>query len=281
MAFLLGSFWGFEPKEAVGCNRRMLQEGKGRFATSWEDEGRKFRLEKRTNGVGRFVLCSILDLESKRFCLVFPEGKGLLGGWAILAEKSLDGPREVEMRAFVDVGRVTTGRVGDTFWLQLGGRELLSRGDQLGRCLVGRWGEELILESDLVLLKRWGELLWNLKGGVRFAKLGGLIFLMEFENGDEAERVLKKGVQWFQNRVLRLERWNTEAGSLQLGNPAKEVWVRVVGLPLHFWNGEVFRKIGNYCGGFVGVDNDMRSFSQLQWARILVKSEGIDLPRTL
>ena len=36
---------------------------------------------------GRFLLCSFVDLETKRFCLVFLEGKGLLGGWAILAEK--------------------------------------------------------------------------------------------------------------------------------------------------------------------------------------------------
>ena len=37
----------------------------------------------------------------------------------------------------------------------------------------------------------------------------------------------------------------------------------VVGLPLHFWNEEVFWKIRNCCGGFVGVDEDTRSFSQL------------------
>ena len=44
-------------------------------------------MERRVNGAGRFVLCSIVDLEAKRFCLVFIEGMGLLGGSAILAEK--------------------------------------------------------------------------------------------------------------------------------------------------------------------------------------------------
>lgn len=125
-----------------GIEECCREEKEGRFVTSWENEGRKFRLERKINRVGRFVLCSVLDLESKRFCLVFPKGKGLLGGWPILAEKlrflgvvtrdeamslqgqavgrvekSLDRPREVEMRVFVDVARATTERVWVAFWL--------------------------------------------------------------------------------------------------------------------------------------------------------------------
>ena len=63
------------------------EEKKGRLVKVWEEEGRKFRLERRVNGAGRYVLCSVVDVEAKRFCLVFPEGKGVIGGWAILAEK--------------------------------------------------------------------------------------------------------------------------------------------------------------------------------------------------
>lgn len=110
---------------------------------------------------------------------MFPEGKGLLGRWVTLAEKlrslgvitcdeamtllipaagrdkkSLDRPREFEKRAFVDISRASAGRVGDALWLQLGGREMWCRGDQLGLCLFGRWGEGSILESKLVSLKR-------------------------------------------------------------------------------------------------------------------------------
>ena len=54
-----------------------------------------------------------------------------------------------------------------------------------------------------------------------------------------------------------------------------------MGLPLQFWNQEVFRKLRDSCGGFVVVDNDTTNFVQLQWARLLVRSEGKDLPRTL
>ena len=43
----------------------------------WEEEGRKYRMERRSNEAVRFLLCSVRDLEAKRFCLIFPEGKGL------------------------------------------------------------------------------------------------------------------------------------------------------------------------------------------------------------
>ena len=33
---------------------------------SWKVEG-KYRLEKRSNGAGRFVLCSVVDAGEKRF----------------------------------------------------------------------------------------------------------------------------------------------------------------------------------------------------------------------
>ena len=61
----------------------------------------------------------------------------------------------------------------------------------MGRCLVGRWGKDSILESEMISLRRWGERLWNLKRGVRFSKLGGAFFLLEFEDGEEAKRVWK------------------------------------------------------------------------------------------
>ena len=61
----------------------------------------------------------------------------------------------------------------------------------------------------------------------------------------------------------------------------KKAWVRVVGLLLHFWSREVFRKIGEGCGGFATVDEDTAAFKELQWARILVKSEGLTWPISL
>ena len=61
----------------------------------------------------------------------------------------------------------------------------------------------------------------------------------------------------------------------------KEVWVRVMGLPLHLWSREVFKKIGDCCGGFVAVDESTVALKELQWARLLVKSEGTEWSSSL
>lgn len=43
----------------------------------------------------------------------------------------------------------------------------------------------------------------------------------------------------------------------------------------------MFRKIGNGYGGFNAMDEVMASLFELQWARILVKLVGRDLPSTV
>ena len=148
---------------------------------SWEGEGRKFRLERYANEAGRYILCFVHDLEEKRFSLVFPEVRGILGGWVLLGDKlrSLgivtpiedkvgfgtacvkEGRRdEVQVeekekkQSFVEVAKAKARRIGDVVWLQLGGRVLRSRDEQLGRCLVGQWGEVMVQFPDLAWLRR-------------------------------------------------------------------------------------------------------------------------------
>ena len=40
----------------------------------------------RKNHYGRFLLCSVTDLDGRRHRLLFPEGNGLLNGWTMLEE---------------------------------------------------------------------------------------------------------------------------------------------------------------------------------------------------
>ena len=97
----------------------------------------------------------------------------------------------------------------------------------------------------------------------------------------EAERVLARGKRKVLGSVLMMERWHPEVGCFSNGAFASEVWVRVVGLPLHLWNREVFKLIGDGCGGFITVDNKTESMAELQWARLLVKSVGRDTPSSV
>ena len=54
---------------------------------AWRENGRSFRLERKENNAGRFLLCSVTDGEGKKHWLVFQERRGFLNGWTTLAEK--------------------------------------------------------------------------------------------------------------------------------------------------------------------------------------------------
>ena len=47
------------------------ENGNRRWFLDWEEGRRKYKLECRSNEVGR-LLCSVRDLETKRFYLIFP-----------------------------------------------------------------------------------------------------------------------------------------------------------------------------------------------------------------
>ena len=52
-----------------------------------EEEGRSYKIERRSNKAGDFLYCSVRDLGRKSFGICIPEGKGLVSGWKIMAEK--------------------------------------------------------------------------------------------------------------------------------------------------------------------------------------------------
>ncbi|RVX18713.1 putative ribonuclease H protein [Vitis vinifera] len=241
-----------------------------------EEGGRKYRLECRSNKAGRYLLCSVRDLEAKRFCLVFPEGKGLVRGWFLLAQKlralGISNPamskgdlgtsnsikdgyrvkgKEKGKRVCPEAVRKETGELKEALWVHVGERDLLSREEQLSRCLVGCFGDSVEAVPSLSLLKEWAYESWSLKGGLKISSLGGAL------------------------------KWGPEVGCCRNGSHLKEVWVKVVGLPLHLWSREVFKSIGESCGGFIAMDEETTFFSELQWARILVRALGKFRPGTL
>ena len=128
------------------------------------------------------------DVEAKKYCLVFPEGKGLVGGWFLLAKKLralgistpamskvfLGDPisekvgcsyKEKVKGTYVDALRVKTEEPGESLWVHLGDRELLCREEQLSCCVVGCFGDSSDSVPPLSSLKGWVHARWALKEG--------------------------------------------------------------------------------------------------------------------
>ena len=101
--------------------------------------------------------------------------------------------------------------------------------------------------------------------------LGRGLWLFELESKKEVDRVLMFGRRRFGTNLVHLKTWGEDLGCSSQGNSEEKAWVRVVGLPVHLWSWKILEKIGDACGGFLAVDEDTDTLTELGWARILVK----------
>ena len=256
--------------------RERKREAKGEriFKSTW--------LESKVNNAGRFLLCSVTDGERKKHWLVFLEGRGFLNGWTMLAEK-IRGmgfkPRleNIPMRiATVDTAKggvsrskklVTWGGKPalkdveegsssgkNAVWVDVGdcvyGKEVGS----LQFSMIGRCKKNPEFYPTVEELEVWFREAWSLNEGVKLAVLNEDLLILEFNSPEKAKWVYESG--------------RRSKGSVQ------EAWIRVVGLPLHLWTTEIFRKLGDVCGGFVTVDEDTEMKKEVKWARLLIKLSG-------
>ena len=121
----------------------------------WLEGGRVYRVESRYNDIGRFILCLVHSMEAKRFVLVFPGRKGLLGGWGILVGKlcnlgvtlgsqvskgvplvvgqSKEGTltRVSFVMSFADKAKKGLEALGEVVWFQMGEKEVCLKNDSL------------------------------------------------------------------------------------------------------------------------------------------------------
>ena len=281
-------------------------------ALAWWENGRFFRLESKVNKAGRFLLCSVSDGEGKKHWLVFPEGMGFIKGWCLLAEKirglgfksrAENNPRRTETLVLSKREEECTSlrknivtcegesalrdvKVGDrsvinAAWVDVGD---CIHGKALGflqSCLIGRWEIQPVSYSGIEELETWFRDAWSLNKEVMLTGLNEDLMLLEFNSPEKAKWVLESGRRSFKGGRIQLDWWSPESGCIRSRGVGQKVWIRVVGLPLHLRKPEILRKIGDACGGFVAEDKGTGMKKEMKWARMLIKSEGKDMPNTV
>ena len=276
----------------------------------WWENGRYFRLERKENNAGRFILCSVNDAEGKKHRLVFPEGRGFVNGWTMLAEKIRGlGFKALQenkpMRNVTEVlskgeekkwtspskNKVTWGgqhrfkveevagsSVDSAVWMDVGDFVFGKGLGPLQFCLIGKWKTKPNPYPTAKVMEVWFREAWRINGEVRIAALNEDLFLLEFDVPEKAKWVLVSGIRSFKGGTLQFEWWSPESGCLRRKDLGREVWIRVVGLPLHLWTPEILRKLGDACGGFVAVDKNTELKTEVKWARMLVRMVGKSRP---
>ncbi|RVX02242.1 hypothetical protein CK203_028314 [Vitis vinifera] len=242
-----------EVEDRRGKIQGCIVEKKG-GASSWVRLG----AESLTLFLEGLNLCikGVSDVEGKRFCIFVPRGRRDKKGWTIMAEKL----KQV-LGFFGKNPEKYKGKVVEK--VAMGGSYATMRAGEMD------WGEDDI--------EKWGKFWaksWDLKGNLGLAKLNKRKALLEFEDLEEARQVVSSGSCTWEGTQVRLEHWSPRSGCWDRGEERRDVWVRIVGLPISLWSPEILRRVGDACGGFITADENTRSMRDLQWARILVKWGG-------
>ena len=153
--------------------------------------------------------------------------------------------------------------------------------EKLEYCVVGSWNPRSGNIEDLEKLGKFLASSWGLKGRLGLAKLERNRILLEFESLDEAQRDFLSGERTMGGLRLRFEKWSPRTGCREEEEQSNEVWVRIFGLPVSLWNSTVLSGVGDECGGFIAIDSQTAKLEELQWARILVKTDGEVKPSML
>ena len=237
------------------------------------------------NRAGCFLRLGVVDLEKKRYDICIPKGREERGGWISMAEMLRNlgvifGRKENKQeeratgRSYAEMAKRPRSRDSKTVKVEVKGEEISRNLSRLEHCLVGSWNLSSARGEDL---ERLGWLMvssWGLKGKLGLEKGRALL---EFEFVEEAKCVLTSGKRSVGGLQVGLERWSPRTGCLEEGETRNEAWVKILGLPISLWVPFILRRVGEVCGGFIAIDPQTKSMEELQWARILVKSNGEDL----
>ncbi|XP_024011097.1 uncharacterized protein At4g02000-like [Eutrema salsugineum] len=106
------------------------------------------------------------------------------------------------------------------------------------------------IDALLAFMPRSG--IRDVAGRVRGVDLGNGRFHFDFDSEDDLQKVLKKRPCHFNKWTFALERWEP---NLQDNFPSSVTfWVRIRGIPLHYWVELAFKKIGDALGFVEAVD---------------------------
>ena len=113
------------------------------------------------------------------------------------------------------------------------------------------------------------------------AKWGDEKVLLEFESKGEALWVLQRKERNFKKFKVKLNLREPEEGCCSGGTPRRELWFRLLGLPIQFWEPKVLERLGDACGGFITCNRSTKEMTNFQWACMLIRVNSQKLPSFL
>lgn len=89
---------------------------------------------------------------------------------------------------------------------------------------------------------------WNLQGRAEGSDLGNNCFQFRFERQDDLQKVLENRPYQFAYWMVIIQQW--EPVISRTFPSAIPFWIRIKGIPLHYWHGDTVRRVGQELGTY-------------------------------
>ncbi|CAN1173960.1 hypothetical protein LINPERHAP2_LOCUS30993 [Linum perenne] len=123
----------------------------------------------------------------------------------------------------------------------------------LSKCLVMRFVGSQPLRWDE--FRKWSSSSWGIPVASSFLPLGDDLWMLVCSSVSEVERILALKRWRFKDWDIFMDVWTKAAGRSRVLEDSNTAWVVVRGIPLHLRSMELFRQIGDYCGGFISAED--------------------------
>lgn len=135
------------------------------------------------------------------------------------------------------------------------------------------WLERLVIASpiDISLVSIMHNLFAN-EFTIKAFALGGNFVLLTFKDKDIKEAFLSNGAPWLRRRF-----YDFQPCEEKLFHSKRTIRVRLYGTPLFLWSPHLFKWLGMKLGNFVSLDYSTSSKSRINYARIQITTESLDL----
>ncbi|CAA7024088.1 unnamed protein product [Microthlaspi erraticum] len=130
--------------------------------------------------------------------------------------------------------------------IPLPGCDLTSAAEKFKNTLIGRIFYTEGRSMDAIIGQLPKSRIWDVEGRVQGQNLGNGQFQFDFDNEEDLQKVLHKRPWHFNRWSFSLERW--EAFTSATFPKMMLFWVKVTGVPIHFWNDENLSAIESALG---------------------------------
>ncbi|CAN1145463.1 hypothetical protein LINPERHAP2_LOCUS14695 [Linum perenne] len=130
-----------------------------------------------------------------------------------------------------------------------------ARRDYLSSCLVMRFVGVSPLRWDE--FRVWMAKAWGIPQESTFSPIGDDLWMLKVSSVAVALRIMALKRWKFKGWNILMDVWTESAGRSRYVENSNEAWVVVRGIPLHLRSMELFRQIGEFCGGFVGAEDGL------------------------